>query len=300
MTELMNRKKSSYIYAGIAILFWSTSPTAFKIALGELDIMPLITIASITSTLIFFVITIIEKKTTLIWESTAKELLMSAIMGFISPYFYYIVLLRAYQYLPAQVAQPLNMIWPIVLAFLSIPLLGQKVAKESFVALLISFCGVYVISSMGNPLHPGHADIRGVLLATGSSLLCSLYFILNMKDKRDDSVRLFLNFFFASVFFILTLIKTGDWQSSISIKGFAASVYIGIFEIGITLFIWMKALNLAETTDKVSNLVYFGPFISIILIHYIIKEPVYFTTPIGLLLITAGVLYQNSRHVKSR
>ena len=32
--------KSSYIYAGLAIFFWSTVPTAFKISLGELAYSP--------------------------------------------------------------------------------------------------------------------------------------------------------------------------------------------------------------------------------------------------------------------
>ena len=39
---------------------------------------------------------------------------------------YYLILLKAYQLLPAQVAQPLNMIWPVILVFLSVPILKQK------------------------------------------------------------------------------------------------------------------------------------------------------------------------------
>jgi hypothetical protein len=41
----MDRTKSSYIYAGLAIFFWSTVPTAFKISLGELGILTVLTIA---------------------------------------------------------------------------------------------------------------------------------------------------------------------------------------------------------------------------------------------------------------
>jgi len=63
--------------------------------------------------------------------------------------------------------------------------------------------------------------------------------------------------------------------------------------MGITFWLWLKALQLSETTDKVSNLVYFAPFISLILLHFIIDEPVYYTTPLGLLLIIGSVIYQN-------
>jgi drug/metabolite transporter (DMT)-like permease len=86
---------------------------------------------------------------------------------------------------------------------------------------------------------------------------------------------------------------TGQWQEEIGLKGAVGAVYIGIFEMGITFLFWLKALQLATTTDKVSNLVYLAPFFSLILLHFIIHEPVYYTTPVGLLLIIAGIFVQN-------
>ena len=135
-------------------------------------------------------------------ETTRKELLNSAVLGFINPFLYYLILLKAYQLLPAQVAQPLNMIWPIILVFLSVPILGQKIEKKSFIALFISFAGVYIISSQGRLFSSGHANLTGVLLATGSSVFWAFYFILNVRDKRDEGVKLFLNFLFGSVYLI--------------------------------------------------------------------------------------------------
>ena len=89
------------------------------------------------------------------------------------------------------------------------------------------------------------------------------------------------------------MIITGKWQIEPGFNGVAAAVYIGIFEMGITFFFWLKALRLAITSDKVSNLVYLAPFLSLVFVHFIIKEPVYYTTPAGLLLIIAGIIIQN-------
>ena len=125
--NIMDKTRQSYIYAGLAIFFWSTIPTAFKISLGELEILTVLTIASLTSALALLIIVFVGKKINLIWRSTGKELLNSAILGFINPFLYYLILLKAYQLLPAQVAQPLNMIWPIILVFLSVPILKQKI-----------------------------------------------------------------------------------------------------------------------------------------------------------------------------
>jgi drug/metabolite transporter (DMT)-like permease len=291
----MDKTRQSYIYAVLAILFWSTVPTAFKISLGELTILPMLTIAVFTSTLVLFIVLLTGNKSSLVMKSTPKELLYSAILGFINPFGYYLILLKAYQLLPAQIAQPLNMIWPIILVFLSVPLLGQKIGKKSFIALFISFAGVYIIASQGRIFNPGHSDTAGVLLATGSSVFWALYFILNVKDKREEVVKLFLNFLFGSIYLTVAMTIKGNWQTEIGTKGAAASIYIGIFEMGITFLFWLKSLQLASTTDKVSNLVYLAPFISLIFVHFILHERVYYSTPVGLLLIIFGIFIQNRR-----
>jgi len=291
----MEKTRQSYIYALLAIFFWSTVPTAFKISLSALEIMPVLTIASFTSAIVLLIILAAGKKISLIRKATGRELLRSALLGLINPFIYYIILLKAYQLLPAQIAQPLNMIWPIILVFLSVPILGQKIKSKSFIALFISFAGVYIISSQGRPFNPGQSDIKGILLATGSSIFWAFYFILNVRDNRDEALKLFFNFLFGTIYLIAAMIITGDWQTEYGFKGVASSVYIGIFEMGITFFFWLKALKMASTTDKVSNLVYLAPFLSLIFVHYIIHEPVYYTTPVGLLLIIAGIYVQNRK-----
>jgi drug/metabolite transporter (DMT)-like permease len=295
----MEKTRKSFIFALIAILFWATVPTAFKLSLKELNILTMLMIASVTSAVVLFAVIAGGKKIDLILKSTWKELLNSALLGLINPFIYYIILLKAYQLLPAQVAQPLNMIWPIILVFLSVPILGQKIKTKSFIALFISFAGVYVISTQGNLFSAGHADIKGVMLATGSSLFWALYFILNVKDKRDEAVKLFLNFLFGSIYLAITLLITKEWYVPDNwTNGVLAAVYVGIFEMGITFLFWLKALQMAESTDKVSNLVYLAPFFSLIFVHFILHEPVYYTTLAGLLLIISGIWLQNRKQVR--
>jgi drug/metabolite transporter (DMT)-like permease len=185
------------------------------------------------------------------------------------------------------------------MVFLSVPLLKQKIEKKSFVALLISFAGVYIISSQGSPFTRSHASLPGVLLALGSSFFWAFYFILNLRDKRDESIKLFLSFLFGSLYLIVSMVITGKWNIEPGLEGSLSAMYIGIFEMGITFIFWLKALQFATTVDKVSNLVYFGPFLSLIFVHFILHEPVYYTTPAGLLLIITGILVQNRKIVKN-
>jgi len=164
--------------------------------------------------------------------------------------------------------------------------------------LFISFTGVYIISSQGDPFNPGEVNTKGVLLATGSSVFWAFYFIMNIRDKRDESVKLFLNFLFGSVYLIAFVTFSERWPAGITFISAAPAIYVGVFEMGITFFLWLKALQLAETTAKVSNLVYLGPFLSLALVHFILHEPLYYTTPAGLLLIISGVLIQTTKTKK--
>lgn len=291
----MDRSRKSYIYAGLTVLFWSTVPTAFKICLAEFDVLPALTIASFTSAIALLIIIISLKKTRQLIFANRKDFFHSALFGFINPFVYYLALLKAYSMLPGQVAQPVNMIWPIVLVFLSVPLLGQKIEKKSFIALFISFVGILIISSQGKLLRFGETNLTGILFAAGSSFLWSLYFILNLRDKRDESVKLFLSFLFGSLYLAVAMTITGQWSAISGFRGTLSSMYIGLFEMGISFFFWLKALQLATTTDKVSNMVYAAPFLSLLFLHIIVKEPIYYTTPVGLFFIISGIFIQNRK-----
>ena len=291
----MKKSSQAYIYAALSVILWGTIPTAFKIAISELSIVTMLGIATLVSMLVLFIILAASGKIKLLGEMSRQEILWSALLGLINPVLYYLMLLTAYIRLPGQVAQPVNMIWPVILVFLSMPILHQRIPARSFAALFISLLGVYIIASQGAPLSPGRSDALGVILALASGVLWALYFVLNVRDSRDEAVKLFANFAFGSAYMIIAMAINGSFHEAISFSGAAASVYIGIFEMGITFWLWLRALQLATTSDKISNLIFFAPFISLILLHFIIGEPVYYTTPVGLIIIIASVLFQNSR-----
>jgi len=293
----MKNSTRSFIYAGLAVFFWSTIATAFKVALRDLTPGLLLLIASLSSVAVLFAISVIEGSAREILQVRAGHIASSAILALLNPFIYYLVLLRAYTLLPAQVAQPLNMIWPVVLVFLSVPLLKQKIPARSFIALFISFAGVYIVSSQGSPLAPGKSDPLGVALACGSSLFWALYFIFNLRDQRRESIKLLTNFIFASIYLTIYLLITGGFHQ-VPFRGILAGIYIGIFEMGLTFYLWLRAMKLAVSTDKISNLVFLAPFMSLVFISIILHEKIYITTPAGLILIIAGIIYQN-RHRKS-
>jgi drug/metabolite transporter (DMT)-like permease len=288
----------AYLYAGLSVLFWSTVATSFKIGLRELDHIQLIFFASATSVVVLYTLLLLQGKTRLLLQQSFGQWLNSMLLGIFNPLCYYLVLFKAYSLLPAQLAQPLNMIWPVVLSLLSVPLLGQKIGKRSIAGLFISFIGVVFISSQGGLSGFQKTNSSGVLLALGSSVIWALYWIFNVRDSRDSVVKLFLNFLFGLIFLALAVWFFSDFRIKAE-TGLLAAMYIGIFEVGITYVFWMKAMQLSINNAKIGNLVFLTPFLSLIFIRFILKETLFITTFIGLIFIVAGIwVQQKDKKVK--
>jgi len=291
---MKTNQKKAYIFAIAAVLLWSTVAVSFKIALRYVDFLQLLLFASFTALIIYLIIALIDKTFKQLFKITKKDILTSALIGFLNPFLYYAVLFKAYSLLPAQIAQPLNYLWPVVLVLLSAPLLGEKLKLISVVSLLVGFVGVYVISTQGDLFGFKVNEPLGVLLAAGSSVIWALSWILNQKDKRNEQTKLFWNFLFGFFYIFISVVLFSELKLP-EIKGIAAVIYVGFFEMGITFFLWMKALHLTERNDNISNLIFLSPFSALIFIHFILKEEIYYTTLIGLVLIVAGIFIQRIR-----
>jgi drug/metabolite transporter (DMT)-like permease len=100
-----------------------------------------------------------------------------------------------------------------------------------------------------------------------------------------------MNFSFGTMYIIIPFLLFSGFRE-ISWLGVAGAIYIGLFEMGITFILWLKALTFSENTAKVSNLIYLSPFISLIFIRNVLGEPIFLTTIIGLSLIVTGIFLQ--------
>lgn len=287
----MKKEKYAYVYAIPAVLMWATVASAFKISLRYLDFLQLLFYSSIVSTSVLFAILVIQCKLNLLTKYSRKDYLHSLILGFVNPFLYYTVLLKAYSLLPAQEAQPLNYTWPIMLVLLSIPLLKQKIGFPSILAIVVSFIGVLIISTRGNLLELRFTNMKGVVLALSSSVIWALFWIYNIIDKRDVVAKLFLNFVFGSILILCSVLLFSKVAVSHT-TGLMGATYVGLFEMGITFVVWLKALKLSKTTAHVSNLIYVAPFLSLLIVRSAVGEKILPSTIIGLSLIVTGLAIQ--------
>lgn len=287
----MKQTSKAYIYALFSVVLWSTVATAFKLGLQNLSPLYLILAASAVSLIAFFIVIAIQGKISELFKVSWSGLGKSALLGVLNPFGYYLILFKAYSLLPAQVAQPLNMIWPITLALLSAPLLKQKITFRNIIAILISFVGVIFISSQGSLSGIQNTNLTGAMLAIGSSVIWALFWILSVLDKRDEVFKLFWNFAFGLIYLLIAAFLFTDFHFP-ELKSLPAAIYIGLFELGITYILWMKAMQLSENNAKTGNLIFLSPFLSLVFIYFILGEKIFFTTFIGLAFIISGIWVQ--------
>jgi len=289
----MEAQKKAYLLAIIAVIFWSTVATAFKIALNSVDVFQLIFISSLCSTIILFLTLIVQKKLNLFFEFKKKYVIRSLALGIINPFLYYLVLFKAYSILPAQEAMVLNYTWPIMLILLSIPFLHQKIGLKSFISVIISFVGIIIVVTKGNLSNLELSNLKGDALALVSSVIWALFWILNLKDKNDEVVKLFLNFLSGTIFSAITLFSFSNFPN-IELKKILPLFYVGAFEMSITFIFWLKALKLSKTTDKVSQMIFISPVLSLFIINLILKEKIALYSLSGLFFIILGIIIQHS------
>jgi drug/metabolite transporter (DMT)-like permease len=291
MNATTKNQRLAYLFALLAVLFWSTMSSAFKLTLRYIQPDQLLLWASLSGMLALGLINQTGKRRLKLKQLTHKDWLSSALMGLFNPFLYYIVLFKAYDLLDAQIAGTLNYVWPITLVLLSIPLLKQKIKSWSIVAIFISFAGLVIISTEGNLSGFEFANPLGVVLAVGSSIFWALYWILNMKDKREETGKISLNIFFGFLYVLIYLFITDGIQipNNYALLG---ALYIGLFEMSITFVIWLKALQYSVNTARVSNLIYLSPFIALFWIWLTIGEHIHTTTVLGLAFIIAGIVLQ--------
>ncbi len=286
-----SNQNRAYIFAGIAIFFWSTVATAFKLSLEHLEPIQLVFYSTIFSVLVLFFIVLFQGKLKLIKNFSKYALLKCAFLALLNPCLYYIILFKGYDILPAQEAMVINFSWPVMIVILSIPILKQTIDIKSFLSIIVSYIGVVVIASKGNVFSMQFESPLGVIYILITTVIWALFWLFNTKNSNDTVVSLFLIFLF-SLPYILLIVYFSNSFIIPSIEGFIGSAYIGLFEMGISVVLWQVALKTSTTVSRVASLVFITPFLSLLILHFVLKEAILTSTIIGVILIFLGLFLQ--------
>lgn len=287
----MSNQRKAWLYALATVLLWSTVASAFKLSLQFFAPSQLLLVASATSVLLLGGILAVQGTLGQALTTLRRRPLFFISLGLLNPALYYLLLFEAYRLLPAQQAQAINYTWAIALSLLAVPFLKQQLNRFDGVAIVLAYLGALVIATRGDPLSLNFDSGYGVLLALASTLIWASYWILNTRNTTDPLLSLFLTFSCSLPFTLLACGLLADFELR-AWQGWLGAIYVGLFEMGIAFLLWLLALRHARQAAHISNLIFLSPFMSLLLLRWLVQEPIAPATPLGLLLIVAALLVQ--------
>jgi len=284
MQDNLSDERNALIFGIGAVLMWSTVATGFKLGLAVLAPAQLLLLGACVSAAVFVPAAIRSG-----WPKQSLNLREGLVFALMNPVLYYLVLFEAYDRLPAQIAQPLNYTWAIMLALLAVPVLGQRLTLRMGLGILIGYLGVVVLLSQGRFDALPDVDWFGVALALGSTLIWAGYWLFNARSATEPAALMATSFLLAiPVLFILCVLGPG--LPGLTSDALLYGAWVGLVEMGVTFLMWQQALRRTRHAGRIGQLIFLSPFLSLLLIGSVLGETVHLTSWIGLGIIVAGLL----------
>ncbi|MYD96681.1 MAG: DMT family transporter [Gammaproteobacteria bacterium] len=277
-------ERRALLYGLTSVALWSTVATGFKLGLRELSPAQLLLVGCLIA-LVFFALV----RAFVTVRMSARQHLVAAGMGVVNPLAYYLILFEAYDRLPAQIVQPLNFTWAIVIALLAIPMLRQRLPPRGWVGVFVGYAGVLVLLTRGELASFGHFDAVGVALALASTLLWAWYWIMTVRLGIHPVVLMLNSFAVASVLLVIVCLTT-DGLPAINWETLGYGAWVGLVEMGVAFLLWQRALALTRHAGRVGVLIFLAPFLSLVLIATVLGEVIHPSAVAGLVLIVAGLV----------
>lgn len=287
---LSNRKprdaeRRAVLFALAAVALWSTVATGFKLGLAVMRPLQLLALGSMVS-LVFFAAAYLVVRPP---PAPRAALGRAAALGLLNPFAYYLVLFEAYDRLPAQVAQPLNYTWAITLAVLAVPILGQRLDRRTLAGILVSYLGVVVLVTRGEFTAFDSFDALGIALALGSTVLWASYWLATVRLGLHP-VQLLLAVFTTGTVCVVTTCVLTEGLPPLTLSNLGYGLWVGLVEMGVTYFLWQRALALTAHAGRISQLIFLSPFLSLVMIANVLGEAIHPSAVAGLVLIVGGLL----------
>ncbi len=285
----MARNAKALCFALATVLSWSTVSTAFKLALKSLSPMQMTAVAMGTAALAL--VPFLAAEASRLWRQgpvfTMRRTSLSLLAGAVI-FLYYLVLFHGYDRLPAQVAQPVNYTWSIMLAILLSIVRRTPLRPRQVMWMCVAWAGTAVIAMGGRSIGP--VDPLGLGLVVLSTVLFAVYWVVGDVNDMPSLPGMFLCFSFACLLAGGSCLFLGDGLPRPEACPWAA--YLGFFELSIPFLCWREALRLTDRVALMATLPLSTPFLALVWIHIVLGEPILATTVAGLALIVAGTFLQ--------
>jgi drug/metabolite transporter (DMT)-like permease len=193
---------------------------------------------------------------------------------------------------------------PIFMVILSWLFLKEKLAWYQIFGIGLAAFGVLLVITNGNltSLFSGHFGTTGDFLILISALNWAIFSTISRQGlKKYPAARMmFYVMGFGWLFTTILFLITGDIQQihQLSMNGWIAVSFLGIFCSGIAYIFWYDALQVLAVA-RTGAFLYFEPVVTVVVAGLVLGESLFLAGLLGGVIIVLGVWMVNHKQVRT-
>jgi drug/metabolite transporter (DMT)-like permease len=278
-----------------AVIVWGASFIATKVALRDTSPIAIVWLRFLIGVLILGLVVALRKQFTL---PEKKEWGYFALLGFLGITLHQWLQSNALQTSEAGTTAWIVSTTPIFMAVLGWFLLKERLGWTKNLGILLAFFGVLVVVSKGDlgSISIGEFGAPGDGLVLISAVNWAVFSALSRRGLKSHSASLMMFYLmlFGWVFTSFLFLTTSSMRdiSSITLNGWMALGFLGVFCSGLAYIAWYDALK-ALTTAETGAFLYLEPLVAVGVAFFILGEPIVPASLIGGAIILFGVWLVN-------
>jgi drug/metabolite transporter (DMT)-like permease len=296
----LNRRLLPAFEATFAVLVWGASFIATKIALREVSPVTVVWLRFSIGVLILGGAVLLLRQ--FAWP-TKHEMAYFALLGFLGITFH-----QWLQSTGLQTSQASTTAWivatiPIFMALLGWLVLREAISLRQALGIALATGGVLLVVTRGDfsSLSRGHFGAPGDLLILISAINWAIFSVLSRRGLKTHPATRMMFFVMLWGWLLVSLLffwpgAAGGLEQipQLTIQGWLAILFLGVFCSGLAYIFWYHALQ-SLPTSQVGSFLYLEPLVAVVVAAIVLGEPLLLASLAGGALILLGVWLVQSR-----
>ncbi|MDH7604299.1 MAG: DMT family transporter [Melioribacter sp.] len=277
-----------------SVVIWGGSFIATKFLLEYLEPLLIVLVRQILAVLFLTIIALKQKKSFAINLHDHTYIFILALIAA----FHLWIQLNGLKHTTASNTGWIIGITPVFMTMLGIIFFKEKITFTQLIGIFISFVGLILLISKGDISSIDFISNKGDFLILASSFTWSIYSFVNKKISVHYSALMTILYLFLMMSIILLPFtinsKNIDSLFHLSMSGWYALIFLGIFCSGLAYVLWAQAMSEMESS-KVGAFLYIEPFVTVFTAWIFLKEEITFLTMFSGIIIIIGVILVNRK-----
>ncbi len=279
-------KNKSIIFTLISSILWATIATVIKLMGDGLNNFQILFFSSGISFIFLIILSLATGKLSIIKKLKLKDYVMMASIGFIGIFLCATMLYTAIQQTSGQEVFLIYYTWPIWTLIIVSVMTKKKITKQIIFSMLLSFFGASLI--MINYKNLANFSIVAGILAILSAVCYGVFSALIKKFDYDATVANSFYYLFTFIFTAIYILSKNQFVMP-TINQVFGLLWLGIMTNGAGYICWQAALKKGRIS-QVTNLILITPFLSIMFLAIVFRQPISILTILGGILVISGIL----------